>query len=424
MINTETSWILEALRRWVAGATEHAIFLDGLHPEQLGDQLEWNRLLPLFHQLPINCPDTGAWNAFRIRMAEAYQRNLLRSLQQLRSGTQLMRQLEHEGIPCLAMRGPFLALDVYGDPAARLGADIDLLVPRRARRHAWQVCQAQGYHSLDWECPLWPVDAHRIHWRLQKEGDPSVCELHWAVEPVYGVMTLRYDRLFKRPVQMTGDGFEWQQPDPENMLLLLCRHTARHLEDAQHAQSISVRSGAEALEQRMLFRWLDVAVFLRKYGSQLDWDWLSRQAADRRLGQSLVVSLEGVRDWLGMPLPDAAERYLPVWAGAVQAQRSSIARARLELWWERKAGPAVGLQESSLEDILYFLFPHALFFAPAQGVGLVLRRMGHGVSTLATLLVASLSWCGFVAITAVRRACMTRRRSFPATLTHLERETS
>ena len=405
MIDGETDWILETLRRWLGGDTEPMMCPAGLQAEGFEERLHRNRLLPLFQQLPLDLPPTAEWNGFRVRAAQAYQRNLLHALGQLRAGTHLMQQLERAGIPSLAVRGPFLALDVYGDPAARMAADIDILVPRRDRRHAWHVCRAMGHRSLDWECPLWPVDAHRIHWRLQQAGESAVCELHWTVEPVYGVMTLRYDALFDRPDTIREDGFEWRQPRPDSMLLLLCLHTGRHLADAQHAQPISVRSGAEALDHGMLFRWLDVALFMRKYGAHLDWEWLSRQTADRRLGQSMVVSLEGVRDWLGVPLPDAAERYLPVWAGTVQAQRSSDTRRRLEQWWERKAGPAVGLPETSLEDVLYFLFPHALFFAPSHGIGLFLRRAAHGIGAMGQLFVAFLSSCGFMLITAARRAC-------------------
>ncbi len=154
----------------------------------------------------------------------------------------------------------------------------------------------------------------------------------------------------------------------------------------------------------MLFRWLDVAAFMREYAAQLDWDWIAGQTADRRIAQSMVVSLEGVRDWLGMALPDAAARYLPVWAGAAIAQRSSAPRRRIEAWWDRKAGPTVGLAETSLENVLYFLLPHALYFAPAHGVRLFLLRMAHGVAAATRLIGAFLAWSGFTVITAVRRA--------------------
>ena len=413
MTDNETTWILETLRQWLRGATEPGVCPVELSPERLADRLERNRLLPLFQHLPVAFPMIAEWGPFRARKECAYQRNLLQALQQLQSGTQLLEHLEQAGIPSLAIRGPFLALDVYGDPAARMSTDIDILVRRRDRRRAWECCRPMGYRSLEWECPVWPVDAHRIHWRLQRAGDPTVCELHWTLEPVYGVMTLRYDGLFEQGYQRKESGFAWRQPCPDHMLLLLCRHTGRHLADAQQAQSIAVRSGAEAFDQGVLFRWLDVALFLRRYGAQVNWGWIAEQTADRRVGQSLVVSLEGVRDWLGVRLPQEAERYLPLWADAAETQRSSNARRRVEMWWERQAGPACGL-ETPLADVLYFLCPHALFFAPARGVGLCLRRTGHSVVAALKLLGAFLCYCGFVALTAARRVCRRQRAPLPS----------
>ncbi len=248
MTDGETTWILDALRAWLRRGADPVAGPAGLSAERLGDRLERNRLLPLFQQLPITFPMTAGWDHFHARMADAYRRSLLQALRQLQSGTRLMEALRQAGIPSLAVRGPFLAAAVYGDPAARIGADIDILVPRGARRRAWQVCRTMDFRSLDWECPLWPLDAHRIHWRIQRSDEPVVCELHWAVEPVYGVMTLRYDALFDRPSRLNKSGFEWYQPGPDRMLVLLCLHTGRHCADAQSAHRVTIRSGADALD--------------------------------------------------------------------------------------------------------------------------------------------------------------------------------
>ena len=412
MNNVETEWILETLRRWL---NDRAVALTcpvELRPEELEKRLDQNRLLPLFHTLTISWPATEAWTAFRSELSAAYQRSLMQALRQATSGVALMQGLAAVGVQSLAVRGPFLALAAYGDPAVRICADIYVLVPRGDRRRAWLCCRAMGYRSLDWECPLWPIDAHRIHWRLQRPNDTTVCELHWSVEPVYGAMTLKYPDLFNHGVNLRADGFEWRQPCPEHMLLLLCLHTFRHLADARPG---GLRDGAEALDQRMLFRWLDVALFLSKYGAQVNWDSVSAHAADRRVAQSLVVGLAGVRDWLGIRLPAEAERSIPLWEDAVARQRSSEVRRRLELWWERKAGPGLGLAEGSRADVLYFLCPPARFFAPSHGGWLGLRRLAHAMSAATMLSVATLSRGLFALVTAWRRRMRRMREPLVAT---------
>lgn len=397
----EKTWIVDAVSRWLRSPSQTIVCPSGLSPERLGALLEANRLLPLFQTMPLAVPDGDDWDRFRDRLDMAYQRGLLQGLQQLKSGRDLMDCLAASGIKSLAVRGPFLAEDVYGDPAVRLSSDIDILVSYRDRRRAWAACERVGYRSLDRECPLWPVDKHRIHWRIQREGDPVVCELHWAVEPVYGAMTFDYEALLK-------------DRTPTQRLLLLCLHAGEHIleqfgltppaEPGRHQQ---VRPGArissdQALDQGMLFRWLDVALFIRKYGSEVDWSCIDRQARDRRISACMALCLRGVKEWLGLNLPPEADRYMVVWALSAERQRSSGLRCWIEGWWERRGGRAVGL-ETPLQDVLYYLWPHALFFAPSHGVPLMLKRVVHSLAAVAVLSREFLSYACFAIINWGRR---------------------
>ena len=387
----EKIWIVEAVSRWLRSPSEAIVCHSGLSAERLGALLEANRLLPLFQTLPLVFPDGENWARFRDRLDSAYQHSLLQGLQQLKSGHYLMDCLAESGIKSLAVRGPFLAEDVYGDPAVRLSSDIDILVSYRDRRRAWAACERVGYRSLDWECPLWPVDKHRIHWRIQRQGDPVVCELHWAVEPVYGVMTLDYELLL-------------QNRTPSQLLLLLCLHAGEHILE----QSAQISSD-QALDQGMLFRWIDVALFLKQYGAEVDWAWINSQARDRRVSACMTLCLRGVKDWFGMSLPSGAERFISVWDELAAHQCSTGVRRRLELWWERRVGRAVGL-ETPLADVLYYLWPHAQFFDPSRGLSLMLKRVGHSLAAMGVLSMEFLSYACFALINRGRR-CLRRRNS-------------
>lgn len=384
MPDCETTWILDTLTRWLRDPGGVFACPVDLHPGRLGDLLERNRLLPLFQRLPISWPATSGWKPLQARLESAYQRGLLQGLQQLETGRHIMAGLASAGIQSLAVRGPFLAEDIYDDPAVRLSSDIDILVSSKDRRRAWKVCQSLGYRSLEWECPLWPLDHHRIHWRLQREGDPVVCELHWAVEPVYGVMTLDYEAFVK-------------EPSPTRQFLLLCLHAGEHVRER-----FPVRPAAEAAaRQGMLFRWIDVALFMRKYAAQLDWLEIVRHARDRRCGEALALCLAGVRDWFKVSCPDPAPQLIAKWEVAAVTPPSTGVRGRLEAWWERDARRRVGL-ETSLPDVLYYLWPQGSFFAPALGFPLALKRLWHAAKALGVLLGAGMSFACFAAITAIR----------------------
>ena len=395
MLDPETTWIPGALSRWLH-VSENALACPvDIDPERLGDVLERNRLLPMFRQMAIIWPSASGWQEFQSRLDSAYQHSLLQGLQQLRTGHHVMECLSLYGIKSVAVRGPFLAEDVYDDPAARMSADIDILVSCGDRRRAWKACKAAGYRSLDWECPLWPFDKHRIHWRLQRKGDPVVCELHWAVEPVYGATTLDYEALVNDPI-------------PTRQFLLLCLHAGEHVLE-RFSGTVRRRSPQapsptleEAMEQGMLFRWLDVAMFMRKYAAQLDWAEIERHARDRRVSASLALCLRGVRDWFNMPLPERVWGLLVKWEDATVLGPATGIRCRLEEWWERRACRAVGLK-TSLGDVMYYLWPQAPFFEPVRGLPLALKRVGHVFKAGSVLLAALMSYTCFVLITGLRR---------------------
>jgi hypothetical protein len=269
-----------------------------------------------------------------------------------------------------------------------MSSDIDVLVSSRERWRAWQVCRASGYRSLEWKCPMWLLDQHRIHWRLQREGEPVVCELHWAVEPVYGVMTFDYEALVREAA-------------PSQMFLLLCLHVWTHVSDACQGAGPDMPALDEVVQRGMLFRWLDVAMFLRRYGARLDWQAIDRQARDRRLAASLVFCLAGVRDWFQVPIPEAAAQWFSGWEASVVQQRSTGMRKHLETWWVRRVRRVVGV-ETALADVLYFLWPHALYFGPAKGVKLNVKREWHFLKAATVLVFAGLRYVCFVGVTSLR----------------------
>lgn len=395
MANRETSWMMSAITQGLIAPVASIPCHPELDPVRLATLLGENRLLPWFRRLPIVWPSVTGWLEFQARLDSAYQQSLLQGLQQLRTGRHVMECLALSGIKSVAVRGPFLAEDIYDDPAVRMSADIDILVSCGDRRRAWKVCKAAGYRSLDWECPLWPFDKHRIHWRLQREGDPVVCELHWAVEPVYGVMTLDYEALVN-------------DSTPTRQFLLLCLHAGEHVFERfgtalrRRSLQVSLPAPEEAMEEGMLFRWLDVAMFMRKYASQLDWAEIDRHARDRRVSASLALCFRGVRDWFNVPLPERVGALLVKWEAATVIRPATGVRLRLEEWWERRARHVVGL-ETSLSDVLYYLWPQAPFFAPGTGISLALKRVGHGLKAGSVLLGALMSYVCFALITRLRR---------------------
>lgn len=85
----------------------------------------------------------------------------------------LTRSLQEQAVPAFAIKGPALALFLWGDPAARASRDIDLLVPQAAAEKAASVLVEQGFVRE----PRSDGVARQIH--LFDPGRELVVDLHW-----------------------------------------------------------------------------------------------------------------------------------------------------------------------------------------------------------------------------------------------------
>jgi len=93
--------------------------------------------------------------------------------------------LERSGIPAIALKGPIMARELYGDPGLRITSDIDLLVCRADFMRAVEILSDQGYSAesmVDWagglplfEATLNPAEPWSpsvdLHWRLHWSDD-------------------------------------------------------------------------------------------------------------------------------------------------------------------------------------------------------------------------------------------------------------
>lgn len=87
----------------------------------------------------------------------------------------LAADLALAGVPTFPLKGPALALALWGDPALRPSRDIDLLVPAADAEHAAGLLERRGYRRE----PLSDGVARQIHLHDADRG--LVVDLHWNV---------------------------------------------------------------------------------------------------------------------------------------------------------------------------------------------------------------------------------------------------
>ena len=106
------------------------------------------------------------------------------SFQRLQALAQLSGAMEEAGIRMISMKGPLLAMELYGDPSLRTSRDLDVVVPEEELDRAGEILVRLGYkpeenpfHKTPLRRKFYGIVDLEKHMVYQK-GD--IClELHW-----------------------------------------------------------------------------------------------------------------------------------------------------------------------------------------------------------------------------------------------------
>jgi hypothetical protein len=166
----------------------------------------------------------------RAELGEAHRRNVHRALQLSGELRRLAEALGARGIGSLAYKGPAQAVQVYGDLALRSFVDLDLLVLPADMPAAGRVLGECGYEPYleltpGREALFNRVDGDRAYLH---RGSGVLVELHARVSSLRFAMPVETDALFRAAEAVRVGGGEVRAPGPDDLLLVLCIHGAKH----------------------------------------------------------------------------------------------------------------------------------------------------------------------------------------------------
>ena len=244
---------------------------------------------------------------FAVQIIQSYfQRTLVHSTILKGELADVSQALESAGIPVVSFKGPTLALAIYGNAVVRPSADLDLLVPRRHVTRARELLRELGYLP---EAVLSPSQ-ERVHLRVDsvlnmfRPAPEAVAaifpqglsvELHWNVTSPCLPFDLDFESVESRLTfinlpDVTGDKASVRALSPEDLLLILCVHGAKHLWD------------------RLI--WLTDVAELLSSTPNLDWDFIFAEVRTRGIQRMTTLGLVLARDVVGAVLPASVERWL------------------------------------------------------------------------------------------------------------------
>lgn len=279
--------------------------------ERLRGGTDWHLLLELAQQhgvfglLALRLLDCGERSVPRDISEELKERHRAQVMATLRLNAEMFRLLDGFavlGVEALVIKGPVLSVRCYGDPGLRNYGDLDLIARDKDLLRVTEMMMGLGYE------PRVPVAAIRAkkapgEYAFLHPRTKLRIEFHTEVTFRYHPRPLPVERLFEQKARVTIDAHEIPALSPEEELLLISIHGAKHLWD---------RLGYIA----------DVAAFVSR--QELDWGRVKTAAAEIEAERMLRTALRLAADVLGAPLSDGIQAYVQADAVAERLTRQII----------------------------------------------------------------------------------------------------
>lgn len=198
-------------------------------------QIDWPQFLSLvrhhrvYPQLHARLRDVP-WVPYEIREAVRLDgaRNTLRMLRSAGELQRVCRALTAGGIRSLVLKGPPLALDLYGDLSLRTSKDLDILIPLADLPKAERLMEQLGYRN-DRRVPRavgdWKWKVHHASFTNPHTG--MQVEIHWRLNGDMGKEP-SFEELWDRRRTSPLDRQAVCMLGREELFEYLCLHGARH----------------------------------------------------------------------------------------------------------------------------------------------------------------------------------------------------
>jgi hypothetical protein len=201
-----------------------------------------------------------------------YEHNVRRNLRFTAELFRILDCFEAYAIPAIPLKGPVLAETVYGDLALRDFSDLDVLVHRDDLMKAKAALGALGYVA---NIPLSETEecaylATGYEYTFDGPAGKNLLEIQWDILPRFYAVDFDIGEFFARANNINVWGRAVRALSPEDLMLALCVHAAKHAWVRVH--------------------WLrDIAGVVETQG--LDWTVFERRAAELGIVRMVSVSL-------------------------------------------------------------------------------------------------------------------------------------
>jgi len=256
----------------------------------LGGDIDWQYLLYLadFHEItPLIAHNILADGRSRRvpepyaeRLRKIYSTSLYKNMVLSDELIRVLSIFDQHKIPVISLKGTVLAEQLYGNPALRSVADIDILVQAEKLSPAGAILGELGYQ----QSALKKTKNHPFHQApYYKRGQfPLVIELHWDLDNPE-VVAIPQEKIWHRVQQVKIQDKIVLVLSPEDTLIYLANNFTK-------PSNLILKSLCDFTE------------LLKKYNGNMDWNYILASARSWEMEIALYYSLKHAQALLGAPV--------------------------------------------------------------------------------------------------------------------------
>jgi putative nucleotidyltransferase-like protein len=224
-------------------------------------------------------------------LRQKYDRSVHQALWLTRELLRILEDFENGGIKAVPYKGPVLAQILHGTVTSRQFADLDILVQPNDLTKIRVALAELGYEtSLRLSLPEQRASiAGGYEWAFHLGEHKNLLEIQWRILPRFYGIDFDLESLFERAVAIEFCGSAVRTLCPEDLMLVLCAHAAKHA----WMQLSWIREMGELSNSRAL-----------------NWGGIWREAETLGICRIVGVGCLLANNLLGVEMPDVVQGYV------------------------------------------------------------------------------------------------------------------